>query len=1062
MQIPLLKISCFTRNKLFSTQSVNWGYALAFSLISSVCFPQSVANLQFNHFSAEHGLSQTVFNTIFQDRKGYMWFGSYTGLLKFDGYKFISFTPGANKKNSIADNSIIKICGDSAGNIWMLHDTYPALTKYNPQSESFTLYPYSNSNRTTGIPGYISDLITDRQGKVWIGTDAGLCFYDAASDKMINLSEIIYPDTLINRNIHCLMIDHKGLVWIATGAGINIYDPVQKKLSLFNPSDKQYAAISKQVQFIMEDHSGNIWMGLSWGNALNQAVYRHNSSTGESKVYGYSATDPHSLGSNYVNRLMEDSYHTVWVCMYGGGLNAYQPATDNFIRFKADNADRYALNSNQVMSLLEDRGGVFWIGTNGGGLNSCYLTKEKFSVYQNYDKDFISHYPLSLYKDARGRIYMTTLGAGIYEFNPVTGNFRSFKITSPESELAAFNSSYDLLEASDGNLWAVSFDEGLHKLDRQTGRFTTVHSVKDNADATFHNLSNCIVEDLDKRLWIGTIYGLKCYNLQTKTFSGFEKLFPDTNRLSSDVIDDLYCDPEGILWISGTNGLTLFNTKTAQIKIFKHDDNNPHSISSNRINYFYDDHKGKVWIGTEGGGLNEFDKKNEQFISYTTEIGLPDNSIYGILDDEHGNLWLTTNKGLCKFTPPSGTNGKPLCRNYDMSDGLPGNEFNYKTCVKGDDGKLYFASTKGLVAFNPEELKDNPFIPPVVITEFSVSNRLVLLNDSTGILKLPVDETKEIILSYEQNDFSFTFSALSYVHPEKNQYSYKLDNYDKEWVYTDASKRFANYTNLDPGEYTFKVKASNNDGVWNETPVTIKIVITPPWWRTWWFKVLCFFVAGLILFGIYNYRMQKVKDIRRIRNKIASDLHDDLGATLSSISIMSELVNQQIKDKVPQATTILEKIGSSSRNMIESVNDMVWAINPQNDSFENIIKRMRTFASEILSAKDIAFHFDFDKNLLQSKLKMDMRRNFYLVFKEAVNNLAKYSGAANAFVMIWNRENNLKMTIRDDGEGFDPVRVAGGNGLKNMQQRADMMKAVFRLESVPGKGTIIELEFKNM
>ena len=220
-------------------------------------------------------------------------------------------------------------------------------------------------------------------------------------------------------------------------------------------------------------------------------------------------------------------------------------------------------------------------------------------------------------------------------------------------------------------------------------------------------------------------------------------------------------------------------------------------------------------------------------------------------------------------------------------------------------------------------------------------------------------------------------------------------------------------------------------------------------------------VGGMILLAIYYNRKQKLRDIRRIRNKIASDLHDDLGATLSSISIMSELVNQQVKDRSPQASSLLEKIGNSSRNMIESVNDMVWAINPQNDSFENIIKRMRTFASEILAAKDIAFHFDFDRNLIQSKLKMDLRRNFYLIFKEAVNNVAKYSGASNAFVMIWNRDTNLKMTIRDDGNGFEINGMKAGNGLLNMQQRAGMMNARFNLESIPGKGTTIELEFKN-
>jgi len=420
---------------------------------------------------------------------------------------------------------------------------------------------------------------------------------------------------------------------------------------------------------------------------------------------------------------------------------------------------------------------------------------------------------------------------------------------------------------------------------------------------------------------------------------------------------------------------------------------------------------------------------------------------------------LSTEKGICKFTPPTNEDTRPVCRIYDISDGLPTDKFG--PAIRGNDGTLYFGSSEGIVAFKPDDLKDNPYAPPVLLTDFSVLNKPVLPNDSTGLLKLPVDETKEIKLSYKQNVWAFSFAALNYVHPEKNKYAYKLEGFDKDWILTDATKRLANYTNLNAGEYTFRVKASNNDGKWNEKDTSVRLIITPPFWQTSWFILVCVFAAGLIVYAIWNSRMQKLRDIHRIRNKIASDLHDDLGATLSSISIMSELVSQQVNGQSPQANSMLEKIGTSSRNMIESVNDMVWAINPKNDNFENIIKRMRTFGSEILSAKDIAFHLDYDKNLLQSKLKMEMRRNFYLIFKEAVNNVAKYSQATNTFVMIWNREDNLKMTIRDDGKGFDIPSARMGNGLVNMHQRATGMKARFNLESTPGKGTTVELEFKN-
>jgi ligand-binding sensor domain-containing protein/two-component sensor histidine kinase len=1053
-----LKVSTFIEKNFTVIRIMKWTCIFLFSFLPSICLTQPAKNIQFNHFSADHGISQPAFTSILQDKKGYMWFGSFTGLIKYDGYAITTFNIDPTSKNSLPDDGVNKLSEDSDGNIWIASVNYPMLTKYNPRTEKFTVYGRDTGKKQSGLPGYVYSLVNDKQGRLWVGTDAGLCFYDAASDKFINLSGIIFPDTLCNQKISSLMVDRNGRLWIGTPNGINIYDPIRKKIELTGLPYKNLIPFQKQVSCMLEDHSGDIWIGLWVTGTGDGEICRYNPATGISKIYRHSVADPHSLNAGPVSSLIEDRFHNIWAGLIEGGISIYQAASDNFESYRADATNRYALGSNKVFSLYEDRSGQVWIGTNGGGLNNCYAANEKFAVYQNYDKEFVSRYPLSLYKDRSERIFMTTFGAGIHEFNPATGTFKQIRFDSPGENLSHFNFCFGITEATDGNLWAVSYGEGLYKLNPKTGEIIIVHTASINDT---YKQSNCIVEDLNERLWIGTNTGLKCYNLKTKTYSGFENLYRDTNNLGNDFIASLHSDSKGMLWIAGTEGLVLFNTKSGEVKIFKHDDANPRSISYNHPISFYDAGKGKMWIGTEGGGLNEFDEKTELFSTYTVKDGLPGNTIYGIIDDDRGNLWLSTNKGLCKFTPPSLKNDKAICRNYNLSDGLPANEFYYNTCIKDKDGTLYFGSNAGLVAFKPDELKDNQFIPPVVITGFSIINKSISLNDSTGILKLPADETKEIKLSYRQNVFSFTFAALSYVHPEKNKYAYMLEGFDKDWIYTDATKRVATYTNLDAGNYIFKIKGSNNDGVWNETPVEIKLIITPPWWQTLWFKLLCVFAGGIVVYIIYKSRMQKMRDIRRIRNKIASDLHDDLGATLSSISIMSELVNQQVKDQSPQASSLLEKIGSSSRNMIESVNDMVWAINPQNDSFENVIKRMRTFASEILSAKDIAFHFDFDKNLLQSKLKMEMRRNFYLIFKEAVNNVAKYSQAANAFVMIWNRENNLKMTIRDDGSGFEMNTVKAGNGLINMQQRAEIMKAKFNLESIPGKGTIIELEFKN-
>jgi signal transduction histidine kinase len=383
---------------------------------------------------------------------------------------------------------------------------------------------------------------------------------------------------------------------------------------------------------------------------------------------------------------------------------------------------------------------------------------------------------------------------------------------------------------------------------------------------------------------------------------------------------------------------------------------------------------------------------------------------------------------------------------------------NMSATFKDADGKIYFGSTDaGIIYFKPEELKDNDYIPPVYITDFKLFNKPVYANDVDSILKSPIELTKEITLSYNQNVISFEFAALNYIHPEKNQYAYKLESFDKDWIYTDASKRFVNYTNLDPGEYTFKVKGSNNDGVWNPMETTIKLIITPPFWQTWWFRALIVLAATMIVYALYRYRLQQVLKVQNIRNKIAGDLHDDIGSTLNSISIYSEVA----KNDDNRRTHSLTMIGESSRKVIDAMSDIVWTINPDNDSFEKIILRMRSLSYNLLRAKKIEFTFRADDNLNDLKLSLEERRNFYLIFKEALNNLIKYSQAKKVSILLEKNSRNISLLIRDDGVGFDPEKKYNGNGLTNIRRRAKEINAKLIMESGQGIGTSIQLILKS-
>jgi two-component sensor histidine kinase len=428
-----------------------------------------------------------------------------------------------------------------------------------------------------------------------------------------------------------------------------------------------------------------------------------------------------------------------------------------------------------------------------------------------------------------------------------------------------------------------------------------------------------------------------------------------------------------------------------------------------------------------------------------------------IVEDNNGNYWLGTDNGISCFTPPENPFDEKIkirFRNYTQSDGLPSRETDGFNAFKDKDGALFFGTKNaGFFSFHPEELVDNSFIPPVYITAFKLFNKPVEPNAKDSILKLPIELTKEIILAYNQNVIAFEFAALNFFHPERNQYAYMLEGYDKDWIYTDASKPFVDYTNLDPREYIFKVKGSNNDGVWNDIPATIKLIITPPFWQTWWFRILVVLAVSAVIYGFYRNRINQILLLQKIRNKIAADLHDDIGSTLNSISVYSEVA----KKDPSQQNFALDMIGESSRKVIESMSDIVWSINPENDGFDKIILRMRSLSYNLMKAKKIEFTFRTDETLHEIKLPMEMRRNFYLIFKEAMNNLVKYSHAQRASVLLTRNNREITCVIHDDGIGFDVSAKFNGNGLNNIRRRAKEIEARLNIESKKGMGTNIGL-----
>ncbi|MGH7450322.1 MAG: two-component regulator propeller domain-containing protein [bacterium] len=695
--------------------------------------------------------------------------------------------------------------------------------------------------------------------------------------------------------------------------------------------------------------------------------------------------------------------------------------TINFERISIEQG----LSQSSIQCILQDRKGFMWFGT-ADGLNK--YDGYRFTVYKN---------------------------------NPDNPNSLSDNWVS---------SIYEDPDEVGRVLWIGTGNQGLNKLvlskaegsDREKEKFTPYKNNSDNPNSLSDNVVTSIYEDRSGVLWIGTWGGgLNKFDREKEKFTHYKNNPNNPKSLSGNHVFSIYEDRSGVLWIGtwggGLNKLDLSKAEGSdrekeKFTHYKNDPNNPNSLSDNWVNSIYEDRSEMLWIGTAGGGLNRFDRKKGRITHYRERDGLPNDCIYGILEDDHGNLWLSTNNGLSKFNPQT-----KEFKNYDVRDGLQSNEYNghayYKSAVSGE---MFFGGINGFNAFHPDSVKDNPYIPPVVITAFARYNT----DDVAGkpIAEKGISETQEIELSYKDNIFTFEFAALSYRNTFKNQYVYTLEGFNENWIQL-GTKHDVTFTNLDPGKYTLRVKGSNNDGVWNETGASVKIIITPPYWQTWWFRGLIAAAVIGFLVGLYNYRVSKLLEIERTRNRIARDLHDEVGSSLSSIALMSELMQEE-PGLVEKTKRELQQIGATALNVVETMDDLVWTINPKYDKLENLLLRMKEFAGEMLAPKQISYSFHGPEQDVFQPLNMNFRHHLLLIYKEILHNIIKHAQARHVDISITKTDGLLTLKLADDGKGFDPSAVRNGNGLKNMQARAAELNGRIEIASQNGHGTVVTLSVK--
>ncbi|MCG3121151.1 MAG: Anaerobic nitric oxide reductase transcription regulator NorR [bacterium] len=848
-------LSCGVTTKS-KTLDACWSSLLCLNLAATL-FAQPT-EMRFEHISVEQGLSNFALTKIVQDQQGFLWFGTEDGLNKYDGYQFTVYKPDPADSNSLAGRFIQALHVDRQGKLWVGTGS-EGLFQYNPDTDKFDRFKYDPHNPESLAGKFVNTIYEDSRGDLWFGTLTGLYRYNRQSDTFTIYRHDPHDTTTISSDgISAFYEDRMGTLWIGTGAGLNRYEREKNTFIRYRHNPNNPSGLSGDgIVCIREDRRGVIWIGTSSG--LN----RYDRQTDKITRCRYHPQDPYTMAPDFVFDIYVDSKGTLWVGTFHIGLWRYEAATDRFFNYMHDPDNPYSLSEDRISCLYEDRSGVMWMGTYRHGLNRYDRRQEAFARYQIPRSGGV----YAIKPGRNGELWIGTSDAGLLQYDR-QGKLAKHYLHDPKNpESLSSNIVQAIYECRHGELW-IGTGRGLDLYDARNQRF--IHYLHKPFDLKVpeHYEVKAVYEDTAGAIWIGTKgSGLCRLNRQQKTFTYYRNEPDNPASLGGNSIWTISEDKNSDLWI-GTfdGGVSRLDKKTGAFVRYRHDPKNPRSLNNNAIYSIYADPSGQIWLGTFGGGLNRYDPDTEVFTHYTERNGLLDNFVKGILPDGHGNLWLSTDKGLSQFVlrpdELGGAGAHPQTasfKNYTVKDGLISNQFLSGAYDKSQDGRLFFGGEGGVIAFHPDSLKDNPHRPPVVLTRFNVFDHPLPLPAALASLQ-------EIKLSYRQNFFSFDFVALDYTAPLKNQYAYQLEGFDPDWVHC-GTRRYASYTNVDPGEYVFRVKGANSDGVWNEAGASIQIVITPPFWKTWWFRILAISALFFSGFTWYKRRIRLLEEKRQALEK---------------------------------------------------------------------------------------------------------------------------------------------------------------------------------------------------
>ena len=1020
----------------------------AIALIVGVCLlaggSLSAQDVNFRHLTINDGLSQNAVYSILQDSRGFMWFGTKDGLNRYDGRNFVIYQHDPFDSTSISDAYVTKLFEDSRGDIWT-GSLSGDVNVLNRETELFCEIPLENESGGRVTTNEITDIAEGPDGTVWIATKGDgliniLVDNDSANGCDYNFRQFLHDPsdnrTLNSNRVGNLFFDEHQIFWIGTEEGLNQFHESSESFSrtvfATRHPDAPTSSGEYKITAFYESRTGDFWIGVQSG------LVKFDRLSGSYEFYP-NRYEVFEYGWGSVHKIVEDHNGQIWLGSVAG-LMRFDPSAKDFTYYRHDPLNPQSLSYNIISSLFIDKTGILWIGTSGQGINILDFNANRFpTLVRTPDPSSrIAGFSVrSILEDNKGDVWISA--DVLYRWNRVTGELKSFEANSNLIDNFGNTDAYSMIQASDGLLWFAS-QQGLFRHDPVTNQTKLYKYSPGDQTGLLTQAVNSVFQDRDGTLWIATHnHFSKMTDEQAGTFQHYRY---QPSELSIGIPRPvIFQDVNGLFWLGTANGLIRFDPNSETFNTFQNHPDQPSSLSNNHIKSILADPvqpEQYLWIGTSGG-LNKFDYKAGTFEHYMVRDGLPNEVVYGLLPDDDGNLWLSTNRGISRFNPQAST-----FRNFDVFDGLQSNEFNTGAFFKNKSGELFFGGIHGLNYFDPKEIHDNPHKPSLALTGLKIGNRYISNRTDPGLLATSIPELREISLSYKTDVITFEFAAFDYSAPGKNRYAYKLEGFNDNWI--DAGNlATAMYTNLPNGKYTFRVRGSNSDGVWNEDGLALAVIITPPWWHTWWAYLMYafLFLNGLYLLRRYELnrfnlknqlRLERVetdslRSLDQLKSQFFANISHEFRTPLTLIIGQIETLFDSEEDRNRKRKLI--SVNNNAEQLLALINQLLdlskleagkMMLTPKKQNLVSFLKN-QLFSFESLSdTKKIILNFSSSRASIPVNFDAEkMEMVFMNLFSNAIK-FTEYGGCIDVNVDI-PEPDVVEIRVRDTGIGISKDRL---------------------------------------